>query len=251
MALTFSVTPTSGSNVLASDMETIFKEARDYINGNIVDNDIGLSSIETTDIVKGEYDPITGDHQFTCGDVYQSSIPKGPSYRVHSSVHYKQHIDKTVNVWQRIPKTGKRIYLELPSRVIYRAFVAFRSPGNNTISKGDSGSQLTDGHNGQDVVRLAYDDQKRTEMQTFFAELSLKRSELFLTDSGGVKFDKLRSMQFTFISPVLTEGWHTIYLEGNLVNDICFIQAGTISIEVIPYTNGGGGGGSEDPPAGE
>jgi hypothetical protein len=95
----------------SAQLQANFDTLRRYINRDIISADIKDQSVDTTDIVRGEYANVVRDHQFMTGDV-MTSINEIDTYS-HSFVtsHFKTY-DLYSDKMQQIPSMGRRIVME-------------------------------------------------------------------------------------------------------------------------------------------
>jgi hypothetical protein len=92
---------------------------RTYLNVGIVQADIPAASVNTTDIVRGEFFNVTPDHQFTTGDLYTQFIDLLRVNERYFSSHIKPYDLTGTNPYQIMPDSGKRIVLERPADVMF------------------------------------------------------------------------------------------------------------------------------------
>ena len=126
---------TSGNAMAAAELNTNNTALRTYINVGVLGTDIALDSVETTDIVRGEYFGVTPDHQFTSGDLYtQFSDAVEINYKFWTS-HIKPYdLVSTTGPYFQIQGSGKRIVLEQAADVIYSVGALCIGNGNYELT---------------------------------------------------------------------------------------------------------------------
>jgi len=116
-------TPMTGAALSANNTAL-----RTYLNVGIVQADIPAASVNTTDIVRGEFYNVTPDHQFTTGDMYTQFIDLLRVNERYFSSHIKPYDLTGANPYQIMPDSGKRIVLERPADVMFS--VGYLGVGN-------------------------------------------------------------------------------------------------------------------------
>lgn len=143
-------TPMTGATLSANNTAL-----RTYLNVGIVAADLTAATVDTTDIVRGEFFNVTPDHQFTTGDMYTQFIDLLLVNERYFSGHIKPYDMKGDNPYQLMPESGKRIVLERPADVLFT--VAY-------LGVGDANYQLEQhrlrnpgyvGHTTGEVFRVA------------------------------------------------------------------------------------------------
>lgn len=112
-----------GSQVEAPELQQTYDSLRKYINRDIAGTDIMNNSVQTTDIVRGEYYNVTRDHQFTTGDLMTQFVETDQFSRSYASSHTKQW-NLFSNNFLPIPNTGKRLVLEENAECLYTVSIA-------------------------------------------------------------------------------------------------------------------------------
>jgi hypothetical protein len=114
----------AGTAVDATALQGNTTALRKYINSGIVQADIKQPSVDTTDIVRGEYANVVRDHQFTTGDVFTNFVDSdvfASDYFTSTWKMYDQYGLKT----QQAPQLGKRIVMEYDGYVFFTVAGAF------------------------------------------------------------------------------------------------------------------------------
>ena len=81
---------TGGTQVEAPELQATYDSLRKYINRDIAGTDIQNNTVQTTDIVRGEYYNVTRDHQFTTGDLMTQFVETDQFSRSYATSHIKQ-----------------------------------------------------------------------------------------------------------------------------------------------------------------
>lgn len=114
----------TGTQVDASPLQANFDALRRYIDRGIVSADIGDQTVDTTDIVRGEYAQVVRDHQFTTGDVMTYVAEIDDYSRVYMTSHFKSY-DLYSDKMQQVPNMGRRIVMEHDGVIVFSVGCAF------------------------------------------------------------------------------------------------------------------------------
>lgn len=118
----------------ADDLEQNFQELRDYINNEIVQADVELASVDTTDIVRGEYSGVVRDHQFTSGDVFTNFVDVNAFQGDYFTSTWKMY-DQFAAKMQHIPQMGKRIVMEYAGTIFFTVGGSFIGDPNYELKQ--------------------------------------------------------------------------------------------------------------------
>jgi len=121
--------------------------AKIYINQNIVQVDYAEDGFDTSDIQRGELDPITNHHQFTTGEVLgrfnDSAIWRDRSYWTsHTKTGTLTQTSNTSQQYQAVYECGDSIVLEHDGSIFFTFGANFRSTSNDVIPKGKWDSRV-------------------------------------------------------------------------------------------------------------
>ncbi len=108
----------AGTQVDAVPVQANFDALRRYINRGIVSADIKDQSVDTTDIVRGEYAQVVRDHQFTTGDIMTAVAELDDYSRAYMTSHFKAY-DLYSDKMQQIPGMGRRIVMEHDGVIVF------------------------------------------------------------------------------------------------------------------------------------
>lgn len=114
----------TGTPVAASGLQGNFDALRRYINRGIISADIADQSVDTTDIVRGEYASVVRDHQFTTGDIMTSVTEIDDYTRAYMTSHFKTY-DLYSDKMQQVPGMGRRIVMEHDGVILFSVGCAF------------------------------------------------------------------------------------------------------------------------------
>jgi hypothetical protein len=109
---------TPATPVAAAPLQANFDALRRYINRDIISADIADQSVDTTDLVRGEYASVIRDHQFTTGDVLTTVNEIDPFSHSFLTSHFKTY-DLYADKMQQIPNMGRRIVMEHDGRIVF------------------------------------------------------------------------------------------------------------------------------------
>lgn len=154
MAYTKTFTITNGNNATASEINTNFSEARDYINHDIAHTDVASTSVDFPEIVRGEYSNVTGVHQFTFGHSWGNFVDRKTANRNPFTKWSKSEVlsywtnqatgapepssFKPVVMWQTVPDTCVNLTIEENSVVTYRAWIEVVIPKSLCVDPEDN-----------------------------------------------------------------------------------------------------------------
>jgi hypothetical protein len=110
--------------VQAVQLQANFDALRRYINRGIVTADIADQSVDTTDIVRGEYANVVRDHQFTTGDIMTAVYEIDDYAQAYMTSHFKTY-DLYSDKMQQVPNMGRRIVMEHNGVIFFSVGCAF------------------------------------------------------------------------------------------------------------------------------
>ena len=130
---------TNGQPAVPEEVVENFEDVRRYINTGIIQADLANTSVAAPEIVRGEMNPYTRDHQFTCGDGYgifldQNTRQIQPFTNLTKSEYLAYWTNQAngasapgsthvVSLLQTIPHTFKKIVLTQRALVTYRCLL--------------------------------------------------------------------------------------------------------------------------------
>jgi hypothetical protein len=124
----------AGTPVDSAQLQGNFDALRRYINRGIISADIADQSVDTTDIVRGEYANVVRDHQFMTGDVMTSFNEIDDYSRSYLTSHFKTY-DLYSDKMQQIPSMGRRIVMEGNGTIFFTVGAAiFGDPNYELIA---------------------------------------------------------------------------------------------------------------------
>lgn len=131
----------AGAAVDATALQANTDALRRHINRGIVAADVLPASVNTTDIVRGEYANVVRDHQFTTGDVLTNFIEPNifdSDYFTSTWKMYDQYGLKT----QQVPQLGKRIVMEMDGWIFFTVGASFVGDPNYELTPGKKASGI-------------------------------------------------------------------------------------------------------------
>ncbi len=109
------------SKIDAQPLEDNFDAARDYINNQIQGGDVETATLDTTDIMEGEFFAVTDDYNFPVyGDMYSDY----KAYKGTGEVYQRNYSDCTIKANEPTKSTrhvslfGKEVFLEQTGHVL-------------------------------------------------------------------------------------------------------------------------------------
>ena len=109
------------SKIDAQPLEDNFDAARDYINNQIQGGDVSTATLDTTDIMEGEFFAVTDDYNFPVyGDMYSDY----KAYKGTGEVYERNYSDCTIKPNEPTKSTryvsllGKEVFLEQTGHVL-------------------------------------------------------------------------------------------------------------------------------------
>lgn len=135
-------------NVLdASNQNLNDNTAKIYINQNIVATDYADFAFNTSDIQRGELNPITNHHQFTTGEVFgkfnDSAAIRDRSYwTAHTKSSPTTMTANTSKQYQAVYECGDSITLEYDGSIFFTFGAQFISTSNDVVPKGKWDSRV-------------------------------------------------------------------------------------------------------------
>lgn len=143
-------TPMTGAALSANNTAV-----RTYLNVGIVAADLTLATVDTTDIVRGEFFNVTPDYQFTTGDMYTQFIDLLRVNERYFSAHIKPYDMLGGNPYQIMPESGKRIVLERPADVLFTVAYLGVGDANYQLEQHRNRNPGYVGHTEGDVLRIS------------------------------------------------------------------------------------------------
>jgi hypothetical protein len=222
MPYTQTNTFTTGTT-LATNIRQEYQLARDYINGQVVLADIEDESIDTRAIVRGEYKPQVGDHQFTTGDMLGIQKSWQPIDAQFFTSHIKPLDQVAQAVYHDVGELGKRFYLQEPAAVFVQVY-AWAAGDVNTVQP-DGGDTS--------FIYLTTDDTRETD------SLCCVYDDGFTAGGNRDQEGNAEARLFPIhISKLLdlSAGWHNVQVKVNPCLELSSVRARNIIIEVM-YKN--------------
>jgi len=217
------VTPTifAAGNIPSAGLATNNTALRTYLNVGIVTGDILDASVNTTDIVKGEFYGVIPDHQFTTGDMYTQFNDILLTERILFTAHTRP-FDMTSDdgPYSLIANSGKRIVLEKDGSVIYSVGHLTRGFANPQLSPSRLSNDMYVGHAAGDVLVPDTDIQRCTRGRCFTedgedtlaAPVDSDASGNVTYGLGALGLYSRRYNTHRFVFPYLTAGIHHFYM---------------------------------------
>lgn len=113
----------------SAQLQANFDTLRRYINRGIISADIKDQSVDTTDLVRGEYANVVRDHQFMTGDV-MTSINEIDTYSYSFVTSHFKTYDLYSDKMQQIPSMGRRIVMEHDGTIFFTVGAAVIGDAN-------------------------------------------------------------------------------------------------------------------------
>lgn len=229
----------STNSVDADKLNANFIEGREYLNAKVVVGDIEANSIKTENLVVGEPVGVNEDYYFLSGDLYTAK-------QIYTRAVERAYFTATVKtsdyfnqvIYQPIPETGKRFYLEKEANVIYEAFINVASPDypseNKHFIEGGTPGNGIDNNIWLEIDGVINADSV-TKCYHFHEDAATPSSSSFLTGMARPVLSKHRSRPYTlsFLITSLAAGWHDIRLVINPRTEKCYTTSRQATIETF------------------
>jgi len=232
------------SKIDAQPLEENFDAARDYINNQIQQVDIALGTLDTTDVMEGEFFAVTDDYNFPVyGDMYSD-------YRASKSteVYQRNYSDCSIKPNDPTKSTryvslfGKEVFLEQAGHVLV-TFSAFAYGGTIDPCKGVWFPFNTNKINANGVRNrylLASDGVVQTQTEALnFNENGGTWTTGYLVASNIADPETLVPAQRRFIylqymtSAPLERGWHKFQVITDPRNQFTYVGQHTFQVETF------------------
>jgi len=228
MPYTIPVPYVANTPISSGDIRSNNVALRKYINKNIIASDIAAGSVDTTEIVAGEPNFITGDYQFTTGNQY-NQVTDGEDINYSYFTGQIKTIDaSTYDMWWTVAETGKEVELEEPARILIHAGIEISSDKNYAMDYDDDGSVDNDGL-GTEIL-LNIDGTLYQVTSGFSFE---ETSGIVGPSQTSVAKCKRRWYPVSYLTTTLSAGMHKIYFQVNPVVDKGSVRARNVTFEVF------------------
>ena len=120
MPYTKPYTYTTGATLTAQNQNSNDEAAKKYVNQGIVVGDFATETLDTEDIARGEFEPITKSHSFVTGHHHGGHKTPRAQDRAYFTSHIKPslQVSNTYFAYQPLYETGTEINLEYDADVI-------------------------------------------------------------------------------------------------------------------------------------
>lgn len=247
MAYSVPNTFADGDVVDIDDINENFKAARDYLNAGVAIADILDGSITTEDLLVGEPVGVTDDYLFTSGDMYTSR-------QVDTSFNRNAYFSATVKgsepygwpVYQPIPDTGKRFFMERVGNVIIECMLCPLAPHDTSIGVDKTWIAGDNQFHVDDNIYLEVDGviDDFTKSYTFEERgpqaggtAGSQSIAAAVNAAHGTSTPAGRASQRPFFTSHLTiglaKGWHEIRFVYNSRNDKSHVRSRQTTIEIF------------------
>lgn len=208
----------AGDPVEADDIRQNHEQLRAYLNRRIIDDDIASDSVDWTQILSGEFLPITGDCRFTTGNLYSEFIDSEPSHLtlISSTMKLGPHGSALYH-----PLIGRRVYVvSNDSPVLVSVWLCC----NTQLNLYSPATGVSDN------ARIYVDGefQEGTQIRFFAPDTSATSS-----DAGGNATSRIRTGSASILVNGLAPGWHDIVLAIDPQHDLGAIFSRSMQVEVF------------------
>jgi len=200
------------------------EELRKYLNTDIIQADIDDGTVDTTDIVRGEYFQVTKDHQFTSGDIYSQYRGSQTKDRAYTTGQLKNLDDLgDTYQWLVVPNTGKRFFLEADAMVFYHVYCEVHT-GQDQLSDNDI----------EEYTQYALNINGSAMSDTWGYSFEEKSGALIGAIDDGCSTTACHARPFCGIQMVaLTAGWNEISVVANCNSSHSYMGAASTYIEIF------------------
>lgn len=241
---------TSGTNIVADELQENQDELRRYLNTEIDIADIENHVIDVQDIIRGEPYIVTRDHQFTSGDMYTHFYDTSTRNRTYITGTGRQVLDyetfgnwtntttgqpgelatSTATYYQDLANIGKRIYLEASAYVIVHMWIQFRVPGPS-IEK----NTIYPDHMVQFFGNIYNTTEQPVERHGTFAMSFTEDGSSTLAGDGTAGWPNVRGYPLSYGFFKSGPGWLNLQLRYSCQQDIAYASAKNVTIEVLYF----------------
>jgi len=229
------ITFINGASVTSTAIRGINKRLRNYLNKEIDIADIGLESVNTAEIVKGEPLILTNDHQFTTGSQYNQFKDGEDINRDYFTGQIKS-IDASKNTsWWVLTETGKTITLEQKGRVLVHGGFVIICEENFSMDYDADGAVDQLGLGSEVQLRVDGVNQPITSTMIFEETITTSAAPIPSPAASLSALNKRRWYPISYLTDELDIGEHNIVFVIDSVVDMGYVSSRNITIEVM-YT---------------
>lgn len=122
----------------ATDVKANEEAMKKYVNQDILPSDILAGSLDYDNFQRGEYDPISTNHQFTCGDVLGKNVLVNTRNRMYFTAETKGGTQTAGLQYQSVYESSETVQIEGDAKVLI-TFSCESQCENNSITSGGPG----------------------------------------------------------------------------------------------------------------
>lgn len=205
------------------------RSLQDFVNQEIVIGDVAFSSLDTTDIAKGIYDPVLENVRFVTGDVNGMAETQGPQNRSYVTSTTKNNVQTTGIEYQDITNAGSYLQLDSTADVIVTVMATMVVLNNTGITNGTSNGGW---FNEIQLVKIDLDNDRRSIQNATdcyaFEGLGAGSDTKSGGDTGEVA--SIREIMLTFRTSA-TQGRYWYGLTCDSHNEMAYITVKSIVVE--------------------
>lgn len=222
---------TANTNIQSSQINANNEAMRKYINKGVGVVDYAEDSVDTPEVVRGEYFFLTEDHQFTTGDMYTLKVGDESIFRDYFTGQLKRVDETSIVTWFIISESGKQMVLERDAKVFIHANLEVVTVKNYGMDYDDDGAVDNDGE--QSKIKLFIDGVvKDITIGRAFEETS---GAVGLASGCSPTKTKRRTYNVSYLTEELDEGTHTVYFAVDPRVDAGYCSIRNITLEVLYY----------------
>lgn len=232
MPYTKSNTYTTLSNVDAADITQNYNEAREYLNGNILEDDIDDGSIDYQHIVRPSIiyaDPYIHEQRFTSGYMYVHRRPyenKSGAHTIQVTNHLKGSNFVGRDLYDDVADLAKTFTLERIANVIVTCYCWAKCAFNPTQSSQGDSNEFT----------LHVDGDESTDRYDstlcYITHINGAGDTAASPPNYADEEDCFQIMNFVWTGS-LGAGEHTVKVKVNPLNEQCAVRIRYFSIEAV------------------
>ena len=212
--MSFTFTPVvAGNPIIADNLQEPFNLLQEYINGGVVDGDLGINTFQKHHIMKGSYQPLPNTFNFVsgiCGGQNYTSVDEKVSFLTQTPTF------PSVGEVQRkyYPTTSMSFYVEKECTAFFQ-FFACPLMYNYALS-------TTVGNEREGTINIYVDD------ATVYDTKLWTHEEWYATETA----QRQREFFSQFYTVKLAKGWHNLGLEGYTNGNTIFLINWGFTLEV-------------------
>jgi hypothetical protein len=217
----------SGDPILASDLNTNNRALRKYLNQEIAPQDLADSSVDSPEIVRGEYFQVVPDHQFTSGNIYSHYASTSIRDRQYLTGQTKNTVDFVAyTAYEIVPESGKRFYCEdTDMKAMYHVAICPHMPEDQLSFAGYT--------TGEHIQLKVFINDTATDYSFAYSFQEISASPATPPSGTGKADNQYRWYPMCIFTSALPQGWNTIDIRIDTQSSHSIVHARSAYIELF------------------